>query len=85
MKKFWYGVLAFTPLIEAIVSVVLMLVSIVLMVMAAIGSINISAAVPSVLLWISIAVISLLLCHCQCFFLFNLGTVITNRAGNIIF
>ena len=64
MKKFRYGVLAFTPLIEVILSVVLMIVSIVLMIMAALGSVNASVTVLSVLLWVSIAgiMVGIVLC-----------------------
>lgn len=64
MKKFWYGILAFTPLIEIIISVVLMIASIVLMIMAAAGSVNVSSAVPVVLLWVSIfgIILGIILC-----------------------
>ncbi len=64
MKKFWYGVWAFTPLIVTIASVIMMIVSIILMVAAATGGIQISAAVPSVLLWISIVglIVGIILC-----------------------
>lgn len=64
MKKFWYGVLAFMPLIVTIVSAIMMIVSIILMVMSAMGSIQMSAAVPSILLWLSIVglVVGIILC-----------------------
>lgn len=64
MKKFWYGVLAFTPLIVTIVSAIMMIVSMILMVMSAMGSIDMSTAVSSVLLWLSIVglVVGIILC-----------------------
>lgn len=64
MKKFGYGVLAFFPLIEIIASIVLLIVSIIMMTMAALGSANVSAALPSVLLWVSIAgvIFGIILC-----------------------
>ncbi|MBE5886288.1 MAG: hypothetical protein E7284_07810 [Lachnospiraceae bacterium] len=64
MKKLLYGILAFVPLIEVILSLVAMIAGIVMMVMAAFGSMNISAALPSVLLWVGIAgiVLGILLC-----------------------
>lgn len=64
MKKFGYGVLAFFPLIEIIASLVLLIVSIVMMTMAAMGSADVSAALPSVLLWVSIAgvILGIILC-----------------------
>lgn len=51
MKKFLYGVLAFFPIIEVILSVVAMVAGIVLLVLVAIGTVNMSVAVPSILLW----------------------------------
>lgn len=64
MKKVWYAFIAFFPLIEVIISVILMIVSIVLMVSAAMGTVDVSAAVPSVLLWVGIAgiILGILLC-----------------------
>ena len=64
MKKLWYTFLAFFPLIDVIVSVVLMIVSMVLMVTIATGSVDASAALPGVLLWISIAGIILGIIFC---------------------
>ncbi len=64
MKKVWYTFMAFFPLIEVIISVILMIVSIVLMVSAAMGTVDVSAAVPTILLWISIVgiMIGIVLC-----------------------
>lgn len=64
MKKFGYAFMAFFPLIEVIASIVLMIVSIVLMVSSAMGSMDVSAAVPTILLWLSIVgiIVGIVLC-----------------------
>lgn len=64
MKKFWYGILAFSPLIDFIVSVILMSLSIAFMVGAASGQLDMSAATAIILLWISIAglILGVILC-----------------------
>ena len=64
MKKFGYGVLAFLPVIEIVASIVLMIVSIALMTAAAMGNGAIDAAVPVILLWVSIVgiILGIVLC-----------------------
>ena len=64
MKKFLYGVLAFFPIIEVILSIVSMVAGIVLLVLVAMGTVNMSAAVPSILLWLGIGgiILGIILC-----------------------
>ena len=64
MKKFLYGVLAFFPIIEVILSVVSMVTGIVLLVLVAMGTVDMSAAVPSILLWLGIGgiILGIILC-----------------------
>ena len=64
MKKFLYGVLAFFPIIEVILSVVSMVAGIVLLVLVAMGTVDMSAAVPSILLWLGIGgiILGIILC-----------------------
>ncbi len=64
MNKFGYAFMAFFPLIELIASIVLMIAGIVLMVSSAMGGTDMSAAVPSILLWVGIAgiIVGIVLC-----------------------